>query len=54
MKRLVKQELLFLVDILPIIAPHTETWPVMLMHGRMRIQCSYLRTDIYADRSLYR
>ena len=54
MKRLVKQESLFLVDILPddISTPHMETWPVMRMHGRMRMRLyrqTYKRTDHYTN-----
>ena len=43
MKRLVKQELMFWVDILPddISTRHMETRPAMRMHGRMRMRiCS--------------
>ena len=54
MKRLVKQELLFWVDILPddISTPHMETLPVMRMHGTMRVRIygqTYMRSNHYTN-----
>ena len=52
MKRLVKQELLFLVDILPddISTPHMETGPVMRVDGGMRIyRQTYMGTGHYTN-----